>query len=217
LSLFVTFEGTEGSGKTTQIGLLADELRRRGLAVTVTREPGGTALGEQLRALVLESDASISPEAEALLMTAARAEHVRQVIRPALMDGHIVLCDRFYDSTYAYQGAGRGLSEERLRDLQALAVGGTDPDLTLLIDVPVNLGLERRAASKEHNRMDAEHDVFHQRIAAWYQQAAHVEAWRWRVVDGTAPPSVVHTAVLEHVMERIAVFSMSEEHGGVSR
>jgi dTMP kinase len=203
LSLFVTIEGTEGSGKTTQVRLLADALGRRDLEVVVTREPGGTELGERLRGLLLESTIAVSPEAEAYLMTAARAQHVRDVIRPALERGAVVLCDRFADSTFAYQGAGRGLPIEALQGMQQLAVDQLTPDVTLLLDLPVAIGLARRARERDGNRIDQESFAFHERVAAWYRSAAAAEPGRWRIIDATMDPAVMHTAILGCVVSRL--------------
>lgn len=199
MTRFITFEGPEGAGKTTQVALLADALRARGWRVVTTREPGGTPLGDQLRAILLHGAEPPGAEVEAYLMTGARAAHVRQVIRPALAAGAIVLCDRFADSTLAYQGGGRGLPLDELRALQRLAVGDTWPDLTLLLDAPVELGLARRARAGDGNRMDGEAVAFHARVAAWYRAAAAAEPARWRVVDATAEAAVVHTQVLDAV------------------
>lgn len=196
---FITFEGPEGSGKSTQLMLLAEALRADGWPVVVTREPGGTALGEELRELLLNADTPPGAETEAFLMTGARAEHMRQVIRPALAAGEVVLCDRFADSTLAYQGAGRGLPLETLRALQQLAVGDDWPTLTILLDVAVEVGLARRSASGVRNRIDREDSEFHERVAAWYRfEAARCPA-RWRVIDATGDPGVVHTQVLDAV------------------
>lgn len=203
MSLFVSFEGTEGSGKTTQIGMLAQSLRGSGRKVVTTREPGGTELGEALRRLLLESEMLIGPEAEAYLMTGARAAHVRNVIRPALARGEVVLCDRFADSTFAYQGGGRGLPVHELRLMQALAIGETVPDLTILVDIPAEVGLERRAKARDGNRIDRESIEFHARVAFWYRQEARANPNRWVVVDGSQSPADVHVAVLESVSERL--------------
>ncbi|HEX5165981.1 MAG TPA: dTMP kinase [Thermomicrobiales bacterium] len=203
MSLFITFEGTEGSGKTTQIGMLAQSLRGSGYQVVTTREPGGTELGEALRRLLLESETAIGPEAEAYLMTGARAEHVRHVIRPALERGDVVLCDRFVDSTFAYQGGGRRLPVHELRLMQSLAIGETTPDLTILVDVPAEVGLERRAKAREVNRIDRESLEFHARVAFWYRQEARANPDRWVVVDGSRSPADVHVAILRNVIERL--------------
>lgn len=193
--MFITFEGPEGSGKSTQIRFLVDTLRQRGYDVVATREPGGTALGDRIRAMLLESDERVTPEAEAYLMTAARAEHVRRTIRPALELGAIVVCDRFTDSTLAYQGAGRGLPIKELARLQSLAVGDTRPHLTLLLDIDVGRGLARKRGASDVNHMDRESLAFHERVAAWYRDTASYETDRWQVIDGDRPVEEVRDAV----------------------
>jgi len=203
LNRFITFEGTEGSGKTTQIALLADSLRVLGQDVVVTREPGGTPLGEALRTLLLDGAITIGPVAEAYLMTAARAEHVHDVILPALGRGATVLCDRFCDSTLAYQGGGRGIPVADLREMQRLAIGGAVPDLTILLTVPVELGLERRTRANDGNRIDRERLDFHLRVSAAYAASARADHRRWLVIDATQTADVVHTAVLEGVTQRL--------------
>lgn len=205
MSAFISFEGTEGSGKTTQMRLLSEAFRLRGWRHVVTREPGGTPLGNALRSLLLDQDDPISPEAEAYLMTGARAEHVRQIIDPALCRGEIVLCDRFIDSTLAYQGAGRGLSEGVLRSLQILAVGETGPSLTFLLDLPVEIGLRRRYGDGSPNRIDRESLEFHERVAGWYRQEALRNPERWIVIDATRDVALMHTAILNLVNERVAI------------
>ena len=194
--MFITFEGPEGSGKTTQIAMLAEALRARGHVVIATREPGGTPLGDRIRDLLLDSVEPIAPETEAYLMTAARAEHVRRIIKPALQIGAIVISDRFVDSTLAYQGAGRGLPIAELAALQEFAVGRLRPDLTILLDIDVPLGLARRGAAGGVNRIDREDVLFHQRVAEWYRMAAANDRQRWVVISGADTPSEVHHAVL---------------------
>lgn len=190
--MFVTFEGPEGSGKTTQIERLALRLRSVGQPVVVTREPGGTALGERLRSLLLDSDLVPAAETEAYLMTAARAEHVQQVIRPALASGKWLLCDRYVDSTLAYQGAGRGIDIGALRSLQDLATGGLSPDATILLDIDVIDGLQRRSTFGDENRIDQESVSFHQRVAAWYRDEARNDlSERWIVVNANQPVECV--------------------------
>ena len=171
--------------------------------VVTTREPGGTALGEALRAIVLGSEVEVSAEAEVYLMTAARAEHIRRVIRPALSAGAVVLCDRFVDSTLAYQGAGRGLPVDELRRVQSLAIGDVWPDLTVLLDVPPEVGLARRVSGGGTNRIDREGPAFHRRVAEWFRAEAGRDPTRWIVVDGQPPAPVVNAAVLERVMPRL--------------
>ena len=197
--MFITFEGPEGSGKSTQVVLVAEALRQDGRPVVVTREPGGTALGEQLRALLLGGEHVPAPETEAYLMTAARSEHVRSVIQPALARGDWVLCDRFCDSTLAYQGAGRGIDVERLRTLQCLATDGLTPDVTFLLDIDVVEGLRRRHGGGGRNRIDDETVSFHQRVAAWYRDEAARDPQRWRKVDAGQPVEAVTRAILREL------------------
>jgi dTMP kinase len=196
---FITFEGPEGAGKSTQIRLLADRLRANGADVVTTREPGGTAIGEQIRAVLLSSTSSgISAETEALLMTAARAQHVSEVIRPALERGQIVLCDRYVDSTIAYQGGGRGLSIDGLLRLQTFATGGLEPDLRVLLDLPVEMGLRRRrSGGEETNRLDDESLQFHTRVRHMYLELAqHPD---WVVIDASRDVQAVASDVLAAV------------------
>ena len=194
--LFVTFEGGEGSGKSTQLERLASRLRTRGLDPLKTREPGGTPLGEGIRELLLDPARRPSPMAEALLMEAARAELVAGVIRPALAAGRIVLCDRYDDSTLAYQGGGRGLDAELLRVLNRAATSGLEPDLTLLFDLDPEAGLARRArAAMPANRLDREPDAFHARVRARYLELAAAEPGRFVVLDASLAPERLEALV----------------------
>jgi dTMP kinase len=206
MGLFVTFEGPEGGGKSTQIRRLADHLTQRGIAVVVTREPGGTALGEAVRELLLGSRHSdMLPETEALLNSAARAQHVAEVIRPALAQGKVVLCDRYLDSTLAYQGAGRGLSIDDLVTLQSFATCGLWPDLTFLLDLPVEVGLSRRVASGEPlNRFDADSRAFHERVREYFLNAASADPGRWRVIDATDDIATVEQILLQITVQRLS-------------
>jgi dTMP kinase len=201
--MFIVFEGPEGAGKSTQLRRLEAHLRAQGRAVTATREPGGTPLGERLRDVLLNDATAPGPVAEAYLMTAARAEHVCSVIRPALERGDIVLCDRFSDSTLAYQGAGRGIPLEALRDIQRLAVDGCEPDLKLLLDIDVELGLERRNRDGDSNRMDRESLAFHRRVAEWYRVEAEAHPDDWAVVDAGQSEDAVARRVCEIVDARL--------------
>ena len=194
--MFITFEGPEGSGKSTQIERLAGRLRVAGQSHVVTREPGGTALGERLRGLLLDSEFVPGAVTEAYLMTAARAEHVCTVIRPALERGDWVLCDRYVDSTVAYQGAGRGIDIPKLRSIQELATGGLMPDVTILLDVDVREGLERRSRLGGQNRIDQEEVSFHQRVAAWYRAEARRCVERWIVIDASREIEEVEQAII---------------------
>lgn len=197
--MFISFEGPDGAGKTTQIGLLADRLRSHGCTVLTTREPGGTAVGVYLRALLLDANHSLTAASEALLMSADRAEHVQHVIQPALRAGQVVVTDRYVDSTLAYQGGGRGLDLTLLRSIQSLATGDLLPDMTFLLDLPVDAGLARKMAGPDQNRLDFESLAFHQRVAATFRQLARDEPARWRVVDATQNVKMVHTAIWTHV------------------
>jgi len=184
--LFVTFEGGEGSGKTTQAELLTKRLEALGRRVVRLREPGGTQLGEDLRKLLLHRSTRMSAEAELLLFLAARAELVRRVIRPALAEGTVVLCDRFSDSTLAYQGFGRGLDLDLIRRLDAFATDDLAPDLTVLLDLPVADG--RRRAPPDEDAIQQEDDAFHDRVRQGYLALAKAEPERWLVLDAKLPP-----------------------------
>ena len=204
--LLVTFEGGEGTGKSTQIARLAERLRARGLEPVITREPGGTPLAEGIRALLLDAGRAPGPLAEAFLMEAARADLVAHVIRPALAGGRVVLCDRYDDSTLAYQGAGRGLDPAMLRGWNRAATGGLTPDLTLLLDLDPAAGLERRAgAAGEPNRLDREPREFHTRVRDGYLALARAEPTRFLVLDASIPPEALEAKVWEGVVPRLAV------------
>lgn len=205
MSLFVTFEGPDGAGKSTQISLVTRRLHEYGLATVTSREPGGTPLGERIRALLLEpGDRAIVPRAEALLMTAARAQHVADVICPALMKGQIVLCDRFVDSTLAYQGAGRGLTIDELIELQSFATGNLVPDLTILLDISANAGLERRRASgTPMNRLDQDALTFHERVREWYVQEAQRQRERWMVLDAGRDQNDLADEITQAILARL--------------
>ena len=186
---FITFEGTEGGGKSTQINLLAARLRERGLTVHTLREPGGTPIGEEIRHTLQHSaqNQAMTAEAELLLMNASRAQLVREVIRPALRAGEIVLCDRFYDSTTAYQGYGRGLDLETVRRIIAFAVGDTRPDLTIILHVPIDVSEARRKTreAKQRDRMEELDRKFFERVEEGFKAIAAAEPKRVRVVDAT--------------------------------
>jgi dTMP kinase len=186
---FITFEGTEGGGKSTQINLLAARLRERGLTVHTLREPGGTPVGEEIRHTLQHSaqNQAMTAEAELLLMNASRAQLVREVIRPALRAGEIVLCDRFYDSTTAYQGYGRGLDLETVRRIIAFAVGDTRPDLTIILHVPIDVSEARRKTreAKQRDRMEELDRKFFERVEEGFKAIAAAEPKRVRVLDAT--------------------------------
>ncbi|PYS92931.1 MAG: dTMP kinase [Acidobacteria bacterium] len=204
---FITFEGIDGSGKSTQLRMLASELRLRGINVIVTREPGGTSLGARLRAALLDTEEQVDPLAELLLYAADRAQHVRQLVRPAIETGHVVLSDRYADATVAYQGAGRGFPPALIDEVIALATGGLMPDLTLLFDLPVaeSLARHKRRADEgdARDRLDAEDEAFHARVRNAYLQIAAADPDRVRVIDATRSIEETHARVLELVMPLI--------------
>jgi dTMP kinase len=198
--VFITFEGVEGCGKTTQIALLRDWFLARGQQVLVTREPGGTPIAEAIRAVLLDTDhEAMSPTAELLLYEAARAQHVDEKIRPALDAGAVVLCDRFADSTTAYQGAGRGSPPEAVEALHRIATHGVWPDLTLLIDLPVEIGLERARQRGRADRMEAQAIAFHQRVRAGFLERARREPQRIKIIDGDQPIETIAEAIQAEV------------------
>ena len=193
---FVTVDGGEGAGKTTQMGFMREYLERRGYQVVMTREPGGTSLGEEIRALLLgHRDGGMTLAAETLLMFAARAEHLERVIRPALAAGYCVLCDRFTDATYAYQGGGRGLSLKRIAVLEDWVQGELRPDLTLLLNVPVATGLMRAGRRGVADRFELEDVVFFERVRAIYLERAAREPDRYRIVDASQSVEAVRAEV----------------------
>lgn len=197
---FIVFEGGEGSGKSTQAARLADRL-----GAVLTREPGGTTIGGALRALLLDaSTTGLDDRAEALLMAADRAQHVAEVIRPALASGRHVVSDRYAGSTLAYQGYGRGLPVDDLRRLSAWAAAGLTPDLVVLLDVPRDLGSTRAAARVDPvpDRVEAAGDGFHSRVAQGYRALAAADSARWVVVDGSAPADEVEAVVWKSVTAR---------------
>ena len=203
---FITIEGPEGSGKTTQAARLETELRARGIGVLATREPGGTALGERIRELLLApSSTPIDPLADALLFNAARRQLVEEVIEPALLDGTTVLCARFADSTRAYQGHGGGLPIDQLLTLEEIATGGLQPDLTILLDVPVEIGLARKA-DEDRTRFETGFDLaFHRRVRNGFLKMAVTEPGRFRVIDATQPEDRVAEAIgraVDHLFGR---------------
>jgi len=203
--MFITLEGPEGSGKTSQMPLLADFLRQEGFDVLTTREPGGTPISEQIRT-VLHSlrNTEMHPRTETLLFQAARAQHVEQVIRPHLAKGGVVLCDRFADSTLAYQGYGHQQDLAPLRSLIAFATGGLTPDLTLLLDLDVEIGLRRRSqGGGEWNRLDALEVAFHQRVRQGYHALVQAEPQRWVIIDAAQAPAAVQADLRTAVLMRL--------------
>ena len=209
--LFITFEGTEGCGKSTQIALLAERLRSLGHTVRTLREPGGTAIGEEIRQAVKHSGsgAAMTAETELLLMNASRAQLVREVIRPALASGEIVLCDRFFDSTTAYQGCGRGLDLKFIKSLTDFVVGETRPDLTLLLRVPPKVGAERLRSRQSRlafapDRIEAEDEAFFRRVATGYEAIGAAEPKRVRFIDAGGEVNSVGAAIWNLVQPMLA-------------
>lgn len=194
---FISLEGGEGAGKSTLLGGLRDYLAGQGVDLLQTREPGGTPLGESLRAILLDpAMRGMSAESELLMMFASRAQLVRQCIQPALAAGQWVLCDRFADASYAYQGGGRGQPMERIAALEAWACAGLVPDLTLLLDLPVADGRARAAGRGEVDRIEGEADAFFERVRATYRARAQAEPRRFRMLDaGGTPPQVLQAAI----------------------
>ena len=203
MKAFITFEGIEGCGKTTQIRMARDDLRRRRIPVLVTEEPGGAALGKHIRKLLLnQGECRIDAKAELLLFAAARAQHVHEVIRPALAADRVVLCDRFFDATLAYQGFGRGLNLEFIKSLNHFSAAALAPDLTILFDLPVEVGLERaidRIARLEgtarEDRFEREERAFHQKVRDGYLSLAEEEPGRFHVIDATRDLQTIHQEV----------------------
>ena len=208
--LFITFEGTEGSGKSTQIPLLAERLRSLGRRVRMLREPGGTPIGEEIRHTLKHSkdNHAMTPEAELLLMNASRAQLVREVIRPALAAGEVVLCDRFHDSTIAYQGYGRGLDLDHVRSVIEFAVGETKPHLTLLLQVPVTVSEARREArgTVQRDRFEEADREFFLRVESGFEHIAQAEPQRVKVIDATQSVEEVETAIWQRVEPLIGFF-----------
>lgn len=203
--MFITFEGTDGSGKSTQIARLADTLTQAGYSVLLRREPGGTAIGEQIRAVISDlKNTDMVKRTEILLFQASRAQLVEQIIRPHLAQGDLVLCDRYADSTLAYQGYGYQLfAPETLAPIIQFATGGLKPDLTLLFDLDVEEGLRRRAKGGEWNRLDALDLEFYQRVRAGYLSMAGAEPERWVTIDAGSPAEEVEMAVRQVVLDRL--------------
>jgi dTMP kinase len=203
--MFITLEGPDGSGKSSQVAPLVDFLRQSGQAVIATREPGGTSIGDQIRSVLLNiENTDMQPRTEILLFQAARAQHVDQVIRPALGQGKVVICDRFADSTLAYQGFGEGGDLLTLRTLVDFATAGLKPDLTLLLDIDAQTGIQRRKnCGGEWNRLDANKLAYHERVRQGYLQLAREEPARWVIIDACQSPervqSALRAAILPHL------------------
>ena len=205
--MLITFEGVEGSGKTTQVRILQDYLKLKARDVVATREPGGTPLADRLRRMLLNPEnAGMTPLTELFLYLAARAQHVDECIRPALDEGKWVLCDRYVDATLAYQGGGRKLSFELVRQLNTAAIQGTRPHLTFLIDLPAELGLKRareryhaKEGTAKGDRIEQETIAFHERVRDVYLELARQEPTRIRVVDGTMDIDAIHQRIVQEL------------------
>ncbi len=220
MGLFVTFEGPEGCGKTSQLRLLASRLRDLGCDVLTTREPGGTPISERVRAIVLDpAHTSMDPTTEFLLFSAARAQHVAEVIRPHLERGGVVLCDRFADSSLAYQGYGYGLDLEARRAITRFATGGLVPDLTFLLDLPVEVGLRRKAGGKGDawNRMERKQIAYHERVRAGYLTMAAEEPERWVIIDATGDFESVQAAIWSPILGALAARGLVQDPAGGQR
>jgi len=201
--VFITFEGIDGCGKSTQLRLLASELRVRGLDVLTTREPGGTTLGQKLRAALLDVQGQVDPLAELLVFAADRAQHVRTVLRPALAENKIVMSDRYADATVAYQGSGRGFKPELISEIVQLATEGLTPDLTLLFNLSVSesaVRTRRRVAAKNTDRLDSENVEFHERVRQAYLEIAQSDPQRVQVIDARGSAQETHALVMDIVI-----------------
>jgi dTMP kinase len=213
VSLLITFEGPEGSGKTTQTQLLHDVLQQQGYQIVCTREPGGTQIGEQIRTIVHDRlNSELVPEAEILLYSAARAQHVAQVIRPALGKGAIVISDRYAESTFAYQGYGRGLNLNILHEITQFATGGLQPDLVIYLDLDVTAGLDRKRQDQaqgkgEWNRMDEQSFAFYRRVRDGYLAMAVQAEDRWLLVDAAQPVLEIHRVILSKIQSLLAALA----------
>lgn len=197
--VFITFEGPEGAGKSTAIRSVAEALSADGWSVTVTREPGSGDIGARIRAILLDPNHEpLHPLAELFLFLADRAQHLATVIEPALAKEHVVLCDRYGDSTIVYQGYARGLNLDMLRDTNRVATGGRSPDLTLLFDLPAAVGLARL---QDHDRLDAQPLSFHESVRAGFLAEAERDPRRWRILDASLPHDVVLALALKHIGE----------------
>lgn len=210
--MFITIEGIEGSGKTTQMSHMAGFLKEKGYRCVVTREPGGTKIGEKIRRILLDQDHHmLDAMAELLLYTADRAQHVSETIKPALDEGKVVLCDRFYDSTIAYQGAARGIDAETVQALNHLVLKGISPDVTFLLDLPPDVGLLRAwneitngARDVAQSRFECEQQLFHEKVRLGYLALAEAEPERFRVIDAARSPEAVRDAILGDLEQLIA-------------
>ncbi len=202
--LLITFEGIEGSGKSTQVGLLASHLKEKGLEIVVTREPGGTRIGEQIRNITHgRENVDLTGAAEAYLMAAARSQVVREIIRPALLDGKIVIVDRFLDSSLAYQGYGRELGEEEIMKLNQMAIDAVFPNLTIFLDIPVQEGFRRRNGTDKIDRLDLQQKEFYERVHNGYKKIASQNRERFVIIDGNRGIEEIAKEIWKKVEQKI--------------
>jgi dTMP kinase len=203
---FITIEGTEGVGKTTNMAYVQEMLRKEGKQVIVTREPGGTPIGEKIRELLLDArNNDLFDDTELLMMFAARAQHIHQVIEPALKAGQWVLCDRFTDATYAYQGGGRGIDRDRIALLESWVQGALRPDLILLLDIPVQTGLQRASQRSEPDRFEQEKQHFFERVRSAYLARADNDPQHYRIVDASKPLAQVQAEISMALQDILSV------------
>jgi dTMP kinase len=212
MACFITFEGIEGCGKTTQLGLLARHLTTLGHDVVLTREPGGCPIADQVRGILLDAgNRTMAPLTELLLYAAARAQHVSEIVAPSLKSGHVVLCDRFTDATVAYQGYARGLDQAVIDGLNRLATGSIRPDLTILVDCPVEVGLGRAMArinsstGAREERFELESLQFHRKVRSGYLKLAEMEPERFIVIDGSGTIEETEAAIVSAVFDRLSL------------
>ena len=208
--IFITFEGPDGSGKSTQVNLLLEYLRSRGYDVVHTREPGGTSLAEFLRDVLLKTDTKISPITELMLYTAARTQHTTEFIKPAIAEGKIVLCERYIDATVAYQGYGRKLNLKLISKLNKIATDGLKPDLTILLDFPVESGLKRIKKSRVEDRFEREKISFHRRVRKGYLSLAKSEPERIKVVSSSGSVENTHKKIVSLMLRELSLYLLEK-------
>ena len=198
--LFITLEGIEGSGKSTQLAYVVEHLKKKNKDVVCTREPGGTMVGEKIRNILLDKNLpSMNIETELMLMCAARVEHVKSVIEPALNQGKYVVCDRFFDATYAYQGFGRGINIDRIDELREFSIGNLQPDMTLLLDVTLDVSVSRVDARGERDRFENEKLAFYEKIRSGYLEMAKKQPARVKIIDATKSISDVQSSIKQYI------------------
>lgn len=214
MSLFITLEGPEGGGKTTHAKVLAEALKEKGFDVLLTREPGGSAIGDQIRQILMSlENTSMHPSTEFLLFSASRAQHVREIIKPHLDQGGLVVSDRYYHSSLAYQGYGHGLDLDALGHVTRFATADLTPDLILLLDLPVQDGLIRRREEGDWNRLDAYEVEFHQRVREGYLSMAADDPARWLIVDAAAPMDEIQAELQSLVFQRLSNAKRKDQQG----